>query len=149
MTWSTASYEPVLSTLSIDRAGQPTRTESESWSEPSLLVPTSARLLIVPQSPASVVPWMWTVQLPFEGSEASVHVRTSGFWAVSIEQLTPALLPVGASAVQTMPAGRLSVTVTPSAVPSPVLVTLMSKPISPPTRTGPAGLADFSTLIVA
>src|SRR5690348_13758810 len=109
-------------------AGHATSTDAESLSEPSLLVPTSARLLIVPQSPASLTPWIWTVHVPCAGSAASVHVRTSGLGAVLMEHATPLASPVGASAVQAMPAGSESVTLTPRAVPSPVLVTLMSKP---------------------
>ena len=48
-----------------------------------------------------------------------------------------------------MPAGSGSLTVTPSAVPVPVFVTVMSKPIVSPALTGPAGLATFVMAIVA
>ena len=71
---------------------------------------TDAVLLIVPQSAASVRPWMWTVKLSFAAIDASSQVRTSGFGAVSMAQDTPVVLPVGASAVQMMPAGNGSLT---------------------------------------
>src|SRR5262249_5719724 len=46
-------------------------------------------------------------------------------------------------------AGRLSVTVTPSAGIEPELLTVMSNPIVSPALTGPGGLADFATSICA
>ena len=66
-----------------------------------------------------------------------------------IEQDRPVVLPVGASAVQVMPAGSVSVTLTPSVVCVPLFSTLMSKPISSPALTGPTGLAVLVMAIVA
>ena len=106
-------------------------------------------LVTVPQSAASVMPWMCTVKVSSWAMLASVQVRTSGFGAVLIEHDTPVTSPVGRSAVQTMPAGRLSVTTTVVAVPSPVFVTMMSNPISSPALTGPTGFATLSISISA
>jgi hypothetical protein len=73
--------------------------------------------------------------------EASVQVRTSDPTEPEIEQLTPVTSPVGVPADQSTPDGSGSLTETPRAVPSPLLVTVMSKPIASPALTGPAGLA--------
>jgi hypothetical protein len=64
-------------------------------------------------------------------------------------QVTPVVSPVTAPRVQSTPAGSESVTWTPRAVPSPVFVTVMSKPIGSPAVTGPAGLAVLTISIVA
>src|SRR5574338_259563 len=132
-TWPATVIWVVVEVFSMLRAGHATTTESLSLPLPSFVVVTEAEFSIVPQSPASVVPWMWTVQLWPAGRDGSVHVRTSGLGAVLMAQLTPVVLPVGTSAVQTIPAGRLSVTVIPRVVVVPVFETVISNPISPPT----------------
>ena len=72
--------------------------------------------------------------------------RTSVPTGPVIEQLAP---PVTVPSVQSTPAGSGSLTATPSAVPVPVFVTVMSKPIGSPALTGPSGFATFAMAIVA
>src|SRR6266850_3016778 len=49
--------------------------------------------------------------------------------------------------VHVSPEGRVSVKLTPVALPVPMLLRVTSKPMSSPAETGPTGLAAFSTLI--
>ena len=100
-------------------SGHWTTTDALSLSVPSLVVATLAVLFTVPQSAASVVPWMWTLKLASAARLAFVQVRTSGLGAVLIEQLAPF---VAGSAVQTMPAGNVSLTHTWFARPVSVLL---------------------------
>ena len=126
-------------------SGQITTTDAFEVSEPSLEVATAAVLFTVPQSAASVMPCTWTVK---EASAARLGLVQSSAPPV-MEQERPVTEPVGASAVQVMPAGSGSVTWTPRVVWVPVFSTLMSNPISPPALTGPAGLAVLVIAIVA
>src|SRR4051812_28567624 len=109
-----------------------------SWAcaDPSLVVVTFAVLSYVEHSVADVVAVMWTLKLPPAARSVGPQPRT---WAglvpviahrpaldcVSIDQVTPA----------PEPAGKLSVTVTPLAVPVPLFVTLIVKPILSPALT--------------
>src|SRR5207245_2327700 len=112
-------------------SGHWTVTDEESSSPPSLPVVTIALLFTWPQLAEVVVPWIWTLKLVLLAMTAASHVRTSGFGAVLIEQEAVAV-PVGASASQVIPAGRLSVTCTPVALPAPVFVTVIVNPIGSP-----------------
>ena len=140
---------PPSGVFSTVTSGQFTTTLAVAWSVPSLVVLTLAVLLTVPQSAASVAPEMWMLKLAPAARLGLVQVRTSVPTGPVMAQFRPVVLPVGAAAVQSTPAGSGSLTLTPRAVPVPVFVTVMSKPIESPALTGPAGLADFVTSIVA
>src|SRR5436190_17712318 len=106
------------------RSGQFTVTESLAWSEPSLDVETRAVLFTVPHVAGVVGEVMCTCLAAPEPRLPKLHERTP----FAIEQ--PELL-LAASIVQLSPAlvGSVSVTVTPLAVPAPLLVAVMTKPI--------------------
>src|SRR5438270_892323 len=105
----------------------------------SLLATPVAVLLTVAQSAWVVVEVMWTV-----GSLATPRVPAKlqpSTWVPTgpvIEQPVTAGLMLQ---FRSVPAGSGSVMVTPVAVPGPLLLTTMSKPMFVPALTGPAGLA--------
>ena len=111
-----------------------TSIESDAVSVPSLVVITVALLStgLVPAVAAVVPLVMWTQKLPWYGREARsqvsdpaamAHVGVIGSLWSSIDQLVPGSV------------GRRSSTWTPVAVPSPVLVTVIVKPIVSPAMT--------------
>src|SRR5215212_1779581 len=130
-------------------SGHSTVTFAASWSVPSLDVETLAVLLTTPQSAAFVVPETCTVKLAPAARLGFVQARTSLPTAPVIEHESPVVLPVGAPALQSTPAGSGSLTEMPSVVWVPLFVTVTSKPIPAPALTGPAGFAVFSISIVA
>ena len=48
--------------------------------------------------------------------------------------------------VQVKPVGSVSVKLTPTALPAPMLLSVTSNPITSPAETGPTGFATFCTL---
>jgi hypothetical protein len=110
----------------------------------ALLAVTDALLVTGPQVVA--VETTWIVTLPVLADRvAKVHVSTWGVaseWVVgAIEQ--PAGVPAGLSDHVPALLGRLSVTTTFMAVPGPVFVTMMVKPIGAPRDTVDGRSADF------
>src|SRR5688572_19057603 len=79
-----------------------------------------------PQSAASVVATIWTDVEAAPASGAGPKLSTP---AVMLQPVLAGLI------AQLMPPGRVSVTVTPKAVPTPVLVTVTVKPIWSPALT--------------
>src|SRR2546425_151144 len=113
---------------------QVTVTEALDVSLPSLLVETLPVLLTVaPQVAAVVGELMCTVAWAPEARSPMLQVSTP----VVIEQVAAAVPPL---TDQLRPAllGKVSVTVTPWAVPAPVLLTVRVKPMLSPAFTGEA-----------
>src|SRR5438270_2047523 len=128
-----------LAVLVIDRFGHWTATLAVDVAEPSLLAAPVAVLRTVAQSCLVVAEVMWTVgwlatpRVPAK-LQPSTWVPTG---PVIAQPVTGGLM----LQFRSPPAGSGSVTVTPVAVPGPLLLTTMSKPMPVPALTGPAGLA--------
>src|SRR5438270_6220658 len=127
-----------LAVLVIERIGHWTATLAVDVAEPSLPVVTLAVLLTVAQSCLLVVEVMWIVGSLATPRLAKVQLST---WVptgpVIAQPVTDGLM----LQLRSPPAGSGSLTVTPVAVPGPLLLTTMSKPMPVPALTGPAGLA--------
>ncbi len=141
-----ALTSPPSGVLTTVTSGHWTTTEAAAESLPSFVVVTPAVFVIVPQSAGSVGPVMRALKLAAAARLALVQARTSVPTGPVIAHEAP---PVTVPSVQSMPGGSGSLTATLSAVPVPVLVTTMSKPIESPALTGPAGLATLVMSIVA
>src|SRR5207302_7385473 len=113
---------------------------------PSLSVFTLAVLLTVAQSALLVVEVMWIVGSLATPRLAKVQLST---WVptgpVIAQPVTGGLM----LQFRSPPAGSGSFTTTFTAVPGPLLVTTMSKPMPSPALTGPAGLAVLAMGMVA
>src|SRR5262249_17333613 len=126
--------------FTTSRSGHWTTTESVERSSPvadagSLVADTVAVLGTVPQCAGSGTPDRGTTKVAPGGSVPIVHDRTPAV----IEQLV-------LSSLQVIPPGRVSVRVTPAAVPGPALLTVRVKPIGSPALTGLAS-ASLRTLM--
>src|SRR5438270_48547 len=128
-----------LAVLVIDRFGHWTATVAVAAAEPSLLAAPVAVLRTVAQSCLVVAEVMWTVgwlatpRVPAK-LQPSTWVPTG---PVIAQPVTGGLM----LQFRSVPAGSGSVMVTPVAVPGPLLLTTMSKPMFVPALTGPIGLA--------
>ena len=117
-----ASTVAASAVLLIERLGQFTTTCAEDWAEPSLLVVTFAVFEIVAQLADVVAETTCTDADAPVASDPKLHVSTplemeQPLTAGLIDQLSPVF------------DGRLSVTVTPVAVPEPLLLAVIVKPI--------------------
>ena len=141
-----ALTSPPSGVLTTVTSGHWTTTEAVAVSLPSFEVVTLAVLLTVPQSAGSVGPEMRALKLAPAARLALVQPRTSVPTGPVMAHEAP---PVTVPRVQSTPGGSGSLTATLSAVPVPVLVTVISKPIGSPALTGPAGLATLAMSMVA
>src|SRR5205807_1139245 len=135
-----------LAVLVIDRFGHWTATLAVAVAEPSLLAAPVAVLLTVAQSGLVVVEVMWTVGSLATPRLAKVQLST---WVptgpVIAQPVTDGLM----LQLRSVPAGSGSFTTTFTAVPGPLLLTTMSKPMLSPELTGPAGLAVLVMAMLA
>src|SRR5438270_535151 len=127
-----------LAVLVIERIGHWTATLAVDVAEPSLSVVTLAVLLTVAQSCLVVAEVMWIVGSLATPRLAKVQLST---WVptgpVIAQPVTDGLM----LQLRSPPAGSGSFTTTFAAVPGPLLLTTMSKPMLVPALTGPTGLA--------
>src|SRR5512144_1445307 len=128
--------------LVITISGHSTSTASPSLSEPSFDVVTDAVLSIVPQEANAVGDVMCTDLLWLRARSPQLQVSVP----LAIEQPESLFAP---SIVQLRPAssGSVSITVTPCAVPEPVLVASMTKPMSSPALTESASAVLVMTIV--
>src|SRR5438128_655773 len=113
--------------------GQLTTMLAVALSEPSLVVVTLAVFGMVVQEAEVVGEVMWTWLLAPDARSAGPKLRTPPLMLHPLDELA-------ASIVQLVPAvvGSVSLTVTPCAVPAPVLLTVTTKPMVSPALTVPA-----------
>src|SRR5207302_1333780 len=113
----------------------------------SLLAAPVAVLLTVAQSCWVVDEVMWTV-----GSLATPRVPAKLQFSTWVPTGPLIAQPVTSGLMlqfRSPPAGSGSVMATPAAVPGPLLLTTMSKPMLSPELTGPAGLAVLAMAMLA
>src|SRR5438105_319150 len=104
--------------------GHVTATEALACDVPALPVVTLALLLTVPHDATVVGEVTWTCLLALEAISPKLHVRMP----VVIEQPV-SLAPVSTDQLVPAVVGRVSDTVALVAVPAPLLVAVMTKPI--------------------
>src|SRR2546428_157607 len=131
-----------LADLAMWIDGQLTVTEAVETSPPSLPDATVAVLLTVVQSSLVVaeVRWMGPT-LPEGAMLAKLQFKVCAPTAPVIAQPAKAGL---SDQLRSPPGGSGSLMVTLVAVPRPLLLTVMSKPMAVPALTGPTGLAALA-----
>src|SRR5437660_456216 len=135
-----------LAVLGSDERRHWKATLAVDVAEPSLLAAPVAVLLTVAQSAWVVDEVMWTVRSLATPRLAKVQLST---WVptgpVIAQPVTDGLM----LQLRSPPAGSGSFTTTFTAVPGPLLVTTMSKPMLSPELTGPTGLAVLAMAMLA